>query len=67
MEVRQRCGGVAEVDLVDVSARSELPDGRDDVLTPAVRPRQLTEAESAVDAERYLFSLPQFVVTGRRP
>ena len=29
------------MDLVDVPARSELPDGRDDVLAPAVRPRHL--------------------------
>ena len=27
----------------------------------------LAEAEAAVEADRYLFSLPQFVVTGRRP
>ena len=29
--------------------------------------RLLAEAEAAVDTERYLFSLPQFAVTGRRP
>ena len=41
--------------------------GTFDAMPAAEIARLLAEAEAAVDAERYLFSLPQFVVTGRRP
>ena len=36
-------------------------DGVDEIDT------MLAEAEAAVDADRYLFCLPQFLVTGTRP
>ena len=41
--------------------------GTFDAMPAAEIARLLAEAEAAVDAERYLFSLPQFAVTGRRP
>ena len=42
-------------------ARAFEADGADEIDT------MLAEAEAAVDADRYLFCLPQFVVTGTRP
>lgn len=41
--------------------------GTFDAMPAAEIARLLAEAEAAVEADRYLFSLPQFVVTGRRP
>lgn len=41
--------------------------GTFDRLPAAEIEAMLAEAEAAVEAGRYLFSLPQFVVTGRRP
>ena len=41
--------------------------GTFDAMPAAEIAKLLAEAEAAVEADRYLFSLPQFVVTGRRP
>ena len=41
--------------------------GAFDQIPAAEIARLLAEAEAAVNDDRYLFSLPQFVVTGRRP
>lgn len=67
VEVRIRAGADTTGGSLAVLHNMASYAGTFDAMPAAEIARLLAEAEAAVDAERYLFSLPQFAVTGRRP